>query len=310
MYYNNGQFNIVHFFELTFRIFGGNMKFEVNTSDNHTRIYIKENISKENVKKYVPSEIIYNKLSDYLNIGIYEIINDEGNIVYIQKNDSLINIITEKEDLEISDKYHYYRYKIGISTITSNSSDEEKEDKIPSLIKFARYIDFISIKNGSRINLSFVLQTIRIWDESRATKLIEGDNLFLSLGTFKSASSSENNLDIIKKNTLEVIGQIEFVLQNKNKDNFLYSGNVSYEIYPKYRNNGYATDALGLLKKFVKENLSEYNNDLYISTTRENIYSQKVALNNGAVLYKDTDVPKCEPLYYMGKISHVLVYKI
>lgn len=286
------------------------MKIEVNKSDNNTRIYVKENISKKDIREYIPSEIIYNKLSDYLDIGIYEIINDEGHIVFIQKNDFLINIVTEENVLEISDKYHYFRYTKLSDTISSNSTDEEKVEEIPSLIKFARYIDRISIKNSSRVNLSFILQTIRIWDESRSTKLIEGDNLFLSLGAFKPASNPENTLEIVKKNTLEVVGQIEFVLQKKNEDNFLYTGNVSYEIYKNHQNSGYATAALGLLKQYINDNLSEYNRDIYISTTRENVYSQKVALNNGAVLYKDTDVPKSEPLYYMGKVSHVLVYKI
>lgn len=286
------------------------MRIEVNKSDNNTRIYVKENISKKDIKEYIPSEIIYNKLSDYLNIGIYEIINDEGHIVFIQKNDFLINVVTEEESLEIEGIYHTFKYTIGSDTISSNSTDEEKIEKIPSLIKFARYIARISIKNSSRINLSFALQTIRIWDESRATKLIEGDNLFLSLGAFTSATNYENTLEVVKKDTLEVVGQLEFVLQDKDKDNFSYRGNVSYEIYKSHQNSGYATAALGLLKQYIDDNLSEYNRDIYISTTRENVYSQKVALNNGAVLYKDTDVPKCEPLYYMGKVSHVLVYKI
>lgn len=286
------------------------MKIEVNKSDNNTRIYVKENISKKDIREYIPSEIIYNKLSDYLDTGIYEIINDEGHIVFIQKNDFLINVVTEENVLEISDKYHYFRYTKLSDTISSNSTDEEKVEKISSLIKFARYTDRISIKNSSRVNLSFILQTIRIWDESRSTKLIEGDNLFLSLGAFKPASNPENTLEIVKKDTLEVVGQIEFILQKKNEDNFLYTGNVSYEIYKNHQNSGYATAALGLLKQYINDNLSEYNRDIYISTTRENVYSQKVALNNGAVLYKDIDVPKCEPLYYMGKVSHVLVYKI
>ena len=286
------------------------MKIEVNKNDNNTRIYVKESISKKDIKEYIPSEIIYNKLSDYLDTGIYEIINDEGHIVFIQKNDFLINVVTEEESLEIEGIYPTFKYTIESDTISSNSTDEEKVEKIPALIKFARYVAHISIKNSSRINLSFSLQTIRIWDKSRATKLIEGDNLFLSLGAFTSATNYENTLEVVKKDTLEVVGQLEFVLQDKGKDNFSYRGNVSYEIYKNHQNSGYATDALGLLKQYINDNLSEYNRDIYISTTRENVYSQKVALNNGAVLYKDTDVPKIEPLYYMGKVSHVLVYKI
>lgn len=61
------------------------MKIEVNKSDNNTRIYVKDNISKKDIREYIQSEIIYNKLSDYLDMGIYEIINDEGHIVFIQK---------------------------------------------------------------------------------------------------------------------------------------------------------------------------------------------------------------------------------
>ena len=133
------------------------MRIEVNKSDNNTRIYVEETISKKDIKENIPSEIIYNKLSDYLDIGIYEIINDEGHIVFIQKNDFLINALTEEESLEISDKYHYFRYTNEIDTLSSNSTDEEKVEKIPSLIKFTKYIDRISIKNSSRINLSFTL---------------------------------------------------------------------------------------------------------------------------------------------------------
>lgn len=61
------------------------MKIEVNKSDNNTRIYVKENISKKDIREYIPSEIIYNKLSDYLDTGIYEIINDEGTLFLYKK---------------------------------------------------------------------------------------------------------------------------------------------------------------------------------------------------------------------------------
>ena len=54
------------FFESIFRILGVNMKIEVNKSDNNTRIYVKENISKKDIREYIPSEIIYNKLRRFI----------------------------------------------------------------------------------------------------------------------------------------------------------------------------------------------------------------------------------------------------
>ena len=113
---------------------------------------------------------------------------------------------------------------------------------------------------------------------------------------------------IVLNETNDVVGHIAF--DYSLSSGFDYSGNVEYSIKEEYRNKKYATKALALLKKLLKSNTFDGDKDLYISTLPENIYSQKVAVNNGGILYYDGEVPKEHIIRITDKIKKVKVYQI
>lgn len=83
--------------------------------------------------------------------------------------------------------------------------------------------------------------------------------------------------DIILNNTTEVIGGISFDYYNRN----LEFGNVTYFVKEQFQNKGYATRALRLLIKLLKNNNFKGDKDLYFWVNYYNEYSKKVILNNG-----------------------------
>ena len=117
-------------------------------------------------------------------------------------------------------------------------------------------------------------------------------------------------LNIILNSTNEKIGDISFCFINYRKDGFTYDGNISYQIDDEFQNKGYATMALGLLKELLKDNKKIKNKNMFISTLPDNIFSQKVALNNGGKLIYSGLVPKDDSLYSIGGIEEVKIYQI
>lgn len=113
------------------------------------------------------------------------------------------------------------------------------------------------------------------------------------------------SFEIVLNDTKEVVGAIAFDFRQTESDP--YFGNVSYEIYPYYRNNRYATKALKLLMKLVKSNKSPLK-DLYISTVKSNEYSQKVALNCGGELFFSGEIP--DDVIYTENERDINIYKI
>lgn len=112
-------------------------------------------------------------------------------------------------------------------------------------------------------------------------------------------------LDIILNETLEKVGDINFVNNNK----FSYDGNIGYEIKRKYQNKGYATRALNLLKQLLANRLTSERN-FYIAIKPENEYSIRVAEKNKAELIYEGAVPESEIIYSLDNVTEVKVYKI
>ena len=121
-------------------------------------------------------------------------------------------------------------------------------------------------------------------------------------------TSSYLSFDIIKNATLERIGKIGF--HAFKLDELFYGGNIDYTIYEKFRNQGYGTESLTLLKEALKENPYAIKDGLLISTVPENIYSQKIAIKNGGILIYEGEVPKDNLLYQLDHVKEVKVYKI
>lgn len=141
--------------------------------------------------------------------------------------------------------------------------------------------------------------------------IISDEEITLSSNRYSSIDSvnSKKNcaLNIILNDTKEKVGQITFNLTN---DGFTYNGNVGYEIKEEFRNKGYASRALKLLKEVIKTNNHVGDKDLFVSTNPDNIGSQKVAIKNAGELIYDGEVPKNNSLNYKYGMDKVKVYQI
>lgn len=115
-------------------------------------------------------------------------------------------------------------------------------------------------------------------------------------------------LDIVLNDTKEIIGNICF--DYTLSEGFDYSGNVGYTIDEKYRNMGYASEALNLLKEFINQITFTGDKNLYVAMLPENIYSEKVAINNGGILCYEGAIPKEHIIRITENIKKVKVYKI
>lgn len=123
------------------------------------------------------------------------------------------------------------------------------------------------------------------------------------------SSHSYWDFDILLNETREKIGDIGYQC-SQSKQGFTYSGNVDYFIYQKFRHMHYATRALHLLKQFLANHFLDEEKDLYISAFPDNIYSQNVALKNGAELVYEGEVPETETMRTIDGIEEIKVYQI
>lgn len=89
---------------------------------------------------------------------------------------------------------------------------------------------------------------------------------------------------IISVDCIEV-GRI--TLRTSYSDINYYTGHIGYEIIEKYRNNGYATNALYLLKDKINQLKYDY---VWITCNPNNTYSKKV-INKFATYVETVEVP-------------------
>lgn len=102
-------------------------------------------------------------------------------------------------------------------------------------------------------------------------KSISDDSLSLSKNMYDDVIIFDIYLSSI------YIGNISYSVDNNN---------VSYYILEQFRNRGYATKSLSLLIKLFKTEEYNYIKKISLSTEIDNIYSQKVILNNGGRVVK------------------------
>ena len=107
-----------------------------------------------------------------------------------------------------------------------------------------------------------------------------------------------HTFNIILNETKEKIGLIKF---DYNLDIEKY-GNVFCEIYSKYRNKGYGTRSLKLLKEVIKNNKYKGNKDLYFYVAYWNKPSKKIVLKNGGEIIN-------RGIHFFGK-PYILKIKI
>lgn len=110
--------------------------------------------------------------------------------------------------------------------------------------------------------------------------LVSDEIMSLNPYPFKINNETKCQFDIILNDTKEKIGYIEFDF-NYDVTSKYNIGNVFYGIHDEYRNKGYATRALKLLKKYIQDAKLDFNKDLYFYVNYHNEASKKVILNNG-----------------------------
>lgn len=101
--------------------------------------------------------------------------------------------------------------------------------------------------------------------------------------------SISNDSLYLSKNTHDNVLIFDIYLRSIYIGNISYSGdnnNVSYYILDQFRNRGYATKSLSLLIELFKTEEYNYIKEISLSIEIDNIYSQKVMLNNGGKLVK------------------------
>lgn len=270
--------------------------------------------------------------------------------VYAYNGDDNLYFVTDSEDkykiieyikgqeyideffLEVSKKNHTFRvvkslHDLSMSTIKCISypcvEEHMEEFALNRLEAFDILRNFIK-RVGEVTQLDKIAN---VYDLYKYTNICD-DKYFHPVGADDVISISKTFLDdpndinemndlyfdIILNDTMEVIGRLTFTLYPNNFINLdgsiRYEGNVGYCIKPQYQSNHYATRALKLLVELIKKNTSGNDKDLYISTTEENINSQKVALNNGAVLCYEGVVPEDNKLNRHDGVKAVKIYKI
>ncbi len=125
----------------------------------------------------------------------------------------------------------------------------------------------------------------------------------ISLCVSNEVSANEINdrsfesFDIVLNSIGESIGGISFDYHIPNPD----FGNVTYYIKEQFQNKGYATRALKLLVKLLKNNNFKGDKDLYFWVSYYNEYSKKVVLNNGGKVMSGGDKETKSP--YMLRIK-------
>ena len=121
-----------------------------------------------------------------------------------------------------------------------------------------------------------------------STTLDEGMQYAMKVRLRKVLENVENylwltNWDIIHKEKNQIIGFIML----KGCPNKMGEVIVGYGIEEEYRKNGYATEALKKLTKWIFENPKALS--IIADTEKMNVPSHKVLKNVGAIKYKETD---------------------
>lgn len=281
----------------------------VNYVDNITKISIKEDCD----FNLLNNKLVQNKLLDKFFIhsisydsnikrGIIYILEDDNLIFNIYKNNEKMYIIQndKKEqtiiELNNNDSFSISSKSIDTGVINTYFSNK-KELSLDKITAFKLVFELLkNLNNFSNvIDIDLVCRRLNIVQLSNYSEVISDGVISLSLDNKESVNSINNELckmfNIVLTETKEDIGFIMYDY-NCNLDENYEMGNVFYEIWDIYQNNGYATKALGLLKKLLLNNKFQGNKDLYFSVEHNNEFSKKVILNNGGeIIEKENKKP-------------------
>lgn len=250
---------------------------------------------------------------------IYYIVKDNDDIVILERT---IGLDTKDIVLKVNQLSNHFTFSMHVfdsNNVTktikyypskNESFSLEKKDVLDIISQLLCRLE--NIPNvGNILRLNRVYQTTNLVGQDNFFPIISDGVITLSWRHRKCDNidfSDEAYLDIIVNETKEKVGFIFF--NYKTSSGFTYEGNVGYHINKDFRNNHYASRALGLLKKVLKGNKSTFAKDIYVSIIPSNEVSKKIVLNNGGQMVYSGEVPESNPLNYKDGIEKVMVYKI
>jgi len=293
---------------------------ELKKYENYTKeIPIKMLILDSN--NFIHSKILKQKIFCFENYGFEYIISMSNNRIKISQSNIKDNNIyettleIEPTNFHVTNYIHDLNYRTRVCKGYDNNIDnrELELDKKEALSLAQQLLEKLKNMNTlyKMINIYYIYRKLNLLPNTWYNPILSDDVITLSSARYSSINTINGvkncTLDIILNDTREQVGNITF---NLKKDNFTYDGNVGYQIKEKFQNNGYATRALKLLKEIVKTNEYVGDKDLFISTTPDNIFSQKVAENNSGDLIYNGEVPENDAFNYKYGVKEVKVYQI
>lgn len=180
----------------------------------------------------------------------------------------------------------------------NNNSFHDKEKEV--ILLLSEILNKLNnIENIDEIlNIHLLEQKINEIIPLKYYNIISDDVITLTSYITDIKEERAHTFNIMLNETKEKIGLIKFDY-NMNIEEY---GNVFCEIYSKYRNKGYGTRSLKLLKEVVKNNGYNDNKDLYFYIAYWNKPSKKVVLkNDGEIINKG--------IHFFGK-PYILKIKI
>lgn len=283
------------------------------------RLFLKEgynllttNILRQAIYSYEENEYDY-----YISQNEEQLLLSERKI----ENENILEIYLEidknKKTYRVTKYIHDKNYSTkGHQTYPMNEDsvyDFWRMDKKMAIVLLQGLVNRLdkSDKIGRMINFGEFCACVHLMPDLDYNPVIRNEKITLSINRFdKEVAFNKNNIEftIFLNETREKIGTIQYFYSKE--DGFTYDGNVCYEILEPFQHQGYATLALELLKNLLLKEQVKGDKDLYISTLPNNLYSQKVALNNQGELFYHGPVPQEDKLYSQDGIEEVFVYRI
>ena len=237
----------------------------------------------------------------------------KGKLYLFEKDEFLFNLYNNDEELYISRKKFtdeniqesiidlYYADHFCIASMIHDLSGNTKNIKIYNSKKNIEQFYFAKAEalDLAREILKEVEEELIIGDIYTMLNLLRDEqyNPIISDETITLSLSAEWGIEDLNKN----LSQTFYIMLNDTKEkigiiHYDYSvdvdsdysvGNVCYEIFEQFRNQGYATGALKLLKQHLHNYEYSGNKDLYFWVSYGNIPSQKVVLKNGGTIVRE-----------------------
>lgn len=250
----------------------------------------------------IPSDCDFKiKINRYEDIVLVIVEDELKNKCYYLFDEELryLNVINNGEKVELKTKDR---------VIINESLDDSLNTS--TLVHFINYLNNLQKIISFNFNSAILCSSLRIFNGENDKIIVENEELIFAQHNFYKDDIHKIHYDVVLKKGLRVIGSIECRLNDENISNFAYSGNLSFNIFKDNLNMGYERKILSLLKKHLEESDTRVNKTLFIAAMEEDETLVNAAVSNGGYLSYDGVVPSSDPLYFMGKVKNIKVYRI